>query len=124
VRLVVAGRIERQLPDQLSVFGEDADPQTVVVFDVFDAYTDPDAQPQSRGPNWVVESESHVESMMEISLQWLDGRTLLTLMQRGGPLWRRRTRVHGRAGASSWTGSWPGSRRGPRPERAEMRAMA
>jgi uncharacterized protein YndB with AHSA1/START domain len=26
---------------------------------------------------------SHVESLMEISLQWLDGRTLLTLTQRG-----------------------------------------
>jgi hypothetical protein len=28
---------------------------------------------------------SHVESLMEISLQWLDGRTLLTLTQRGVP---------------------------------------
>ncbi len=28
---------------------------------------------------------SHVESVMEISLQWLDGRTLLTLTQRGVP---------------------------------------
>jgi uncharacterized protein YndB with AHSA1/START domain len=28
---------------------------------------------------------SHVESLMEISLQWLDGRTLLTLTQRGLP---------------------------------------
>jgi uncharacterized protein YndB with AHSA1/START domain len=27
----------------------------------------------------------HVESLMEISLQWLDGRTLLTLTQRGVP---------------------------------------
>jgi uncharacterized protein YndB with AHSA1/START domain len=28
---------------------------------------------------------SRVESLMEISLQWLDGRTLLTLTQRGLP---------------------------------------
>jgi Activator of Hsp90 ATPase homolog 1-like protein len=28
---------------------------------------------------------SHVESLLEISLQWLDGRTLLTLTQRGVP---------------------------------------
>ena len=28
---------------------------------------------------------SHVESLMEISLQWLDGRTLLTLTLRGVP---------------------------------------
>jgi len=28
---------------------------------------------------------SHVESLMEISLQWLDGRTLLTFTQRGVP---------------------------------------
>jgi len=28
---------------------------------------------------------SRVESLMEISLQWLDGRTLLTLTQRGVP---------------------------------------
>jgi uncharacterized protein YndB with AHSA1/START domain len=28
---------------------------------------------------------SHVESRMEISLQWLNGRTLLTLTQRGVP---------------------------------------
>jgi uncharacterized protein YndB with AHSA1/START domain len=28
---------------------------------------------------------SHVESLMEISLQWLDGRTLLSLTQRGVP---------------------------------------
>jgi uncharacterized protein YndB with AHSA1/START domain len=28
---------------------------------------------------------SHVESLMEISLRWLDGRTLLTLTQRGVP---------------------------------------
>src|SRR5215218_6347508 len=28
---------------------------------------------------------SHVESLMEISLQWLDGRTLLTLTQGGVP---------------------------------------
>jgi uncharacterized protein YndB with AHSA1/START domain len=28
---------------------------------------------------------SHVESLMEISLQWLDGRTLLTLTRRGVP---------------------------------------
>ena len=28
---------------------------------------------------------SHVESLMEISLQWQDGRTLLTLTQRGVP---------------------------------------
>jgi len=28
---------------------------------------------------------SHVESLLEISLQWLDGRTLLTLTQQGVP---------------------------------------
>ena len=28
---------------------------------------------------------SRIESLMEISLQWLDGRTLLTLTQRGVP---------------------------------------
>jgi uncharacterized protein (TIGR00369 family) len=39
---------------------------------------------------------SHVESLLEISLQWLDGRTLLTLTQRGVPLRRRRTRIHRR----------------------------
>jgi uncharacterized protein YndB with AHSA1/START domain len=60
---------------------------------------------------------SHVESLMEISLQWLDGRTFLTLTLRGSP---PATSNEGslKAGTSSWTGWWPGSRHGPRPERA------
>jgi uncharacterized protein YndB with AHSA1/START domain len=60
---------------------------------VFDAYTDPDAQRATRaGPHRLVYASdtewpdgSHVESLMEVSLQWLDGRTLLTLTQRGVP---------------------------------------
>jgi uncharacterized protein YndB with AHSA1/START domain len=64
---------------------------------VFDAYTDPDARNVERNVLHTVERPhrlvyasttewpdgSHVESLMEISLQWLDGRTLLTLTQRG-----------------------------------------
>jgi uncharacterized protein YndB with AHSA1/START domain len=63
---------------------------------------------------------SRVESLTEISLRWLDGRTLLTLMQTrlpSGDVEREFTEGWN----ESWTGSWPGSRHGPRPERTEMR---
>ena len=60
---------------------------------------------------------SHIESLMEISLQWLDGRTPSRSRNAGSP---PVTSNEGspKAGTSSWTGSWPGSRHGPRPERA------
>ena len=61
---------------------------------------------------------SHIESLMEIDLRWLDGRTLLTLTQRevpSGDLERGFTDGWN----ESWTRSWQGSRHGPRPERTE-----
>jgi hypothetical protein len=71
---------ERGLDDQLHIIRLNA---PYVERNVFHTVERPHRLVYASTTEWP--DGSHVESLMEISLQWLDGRTLLTLTQRGLP---------------------------------------